>query len=108
MTYYLEGVDWTARQTIAATTELLALFAQDRERVLAAAGGRATLATYEALQRRVIVSIRRLAEATELSIPSVTSALRKLEQLEIVREVTGRAYGRLFAYDRQLEILNRS
>lgn len=108
MAFYLEGVDWTARQTIAATTDLLALFARDRERVLAAAGGRATLATFEALQRRVIVSIRRLAEATELSIPSVTSALRKLEELAIVREVTGRAYGRLFAYDRQLEILNRS
>jgi hypothetical protein len=53
MSYYLEGIDWTARQAITTTTDLLNLFKTDRERI-------------------------------------------------------SRSYGRLFAYDRQLEIINRT
>jgi Fic family protein len=108
MAYYFEGVDWTARQTIATTAALLDLFRSDRERVLAARGGGSLLRVYEEMQRRVIVSIRRLANAVGVSIPTVTTALRRLEEMGVAREITGRTYGRLFAYERQLEILNRT
>ena len=37
----------------------------------------------------------------------MTAALGRLEAPGIAREATGRAYGRLYVYDRQLEILNR-
>jgi DNA-binding transcriptional ArsR family regulator len=108
MAYYLEGIHWTARQTTATTTQLLDLFTRDRERVVGAARGGAMLRVYEELQRRVLVSIRRVAERLGVSIPTVTSALGRLEEMGIVREITGRPYGRLFVYDRQLEILNRT
>jgi Mn-dependent DtxR family transcriptional regulator len=61
---------------------------------------------YEEIQRRVITSIRRLSESLNVSIPTVTTALRRLEELNIVRETTGRKYGRMFAYQKQLDILN--
>ncbi|MCR4340518.1 MAG: Fic family protein [Gemmatimonadaceae bacterium] len=108
MAYYLEGIDWTARQTTETTMQLLDLFRSDRERVLTAARGKAMLRVYEQLQQRVIVSVRRTAEQLGISIPTATSALKSLEEMGIVREITGRTYGRLFAYDRQLEILNRT
>jgi Fic family protein len=106
--YYLEGVDWTARQAIATTTDLLQLFKADRERISTTARAASTIRVYEELQRRVVVSIRRVAEALQLSIPTVTAALGRLQQMGIARETTGRSYGRLFAYDRQLEIINRN
>jgi Fic family protein len=108
MAYYLEGVDWTARQTTATTIQLLELFRSDRERVVAATRGGSTLRVYEEMQRRVIVSIRRVSETLGVSIPTVTSSLRRLEEMGIVRETTGRTYGRMFAYHRQLEILNET
>jgi Fic family protein len=108
MAYYLEGVDWTARQAIATTTDLLQLFKADRERISTTARAASTIRVYEELQRRVVVSIRRVAEALQLSIPTVTAALGRLQQMGIARETTGRSYGRLFAYDRQLEIINRN
>ena len=108
MAYYLEGVDWTARQTIATTTELLNLFRTDRERVIAAPNPNSTLRVFDELQRTVIISIRRASERLELSIPTVTTALKRLETMGIAREITGKTYGRLFAYDRQLEIINRT
>lgn len=108
MAYYLEGVDWTARQAIDTTTRLLELFRADRERIVTATRAAATLRVYEEMQRRVIVSIRRLSETLGVSIPTVTSALRRLEELNIVRETTGRKYGRMFAYQKQLDILNKT
>lgn len=108
MAYYLEGVDWTARQATETTVKLLELFRIDRERVVASARGGATLRVYEEIQRRVIVSIRRVSESLGISIPTVTSGLRRLTEMGIVRETTGRKYGRMFAYDRQLEILNET
>ena len=107
MAYYLEGVDWAARQTIATTVDLLDLFESDRA-TISARPAASTLRVYEALQRRVIVSIRRVAEESGMSIPTVTATLGRLEEMGIAREITGRSYGRLFAYARQLEILNRT
>ena len=56
----------------------------------------------------VVVSIRRLAQSLEITVPTATTAVTRLEQLGIVREITGKSYGRVFVYDQQLEILNRS
>ncbi|MEP6778359.1 MAG: hypothetical protein ABJC26_00610 [Gemmatimonadaceae bacterium] len=41
-------------------------------------------------------------------MPTVTSALLRLQDMGIARETTGKNYGRLFAYDAQLEIINRA
>jgi Fic family protein len=81
MAYYMEGVDWTARQATETTTKLLELFRVDRERVIASTRAPATLRVYEEIQRRVCISIRRLSEPLGVSIPTVTTALRRLEEL---------------------------
>ncbi|GJG85947.1 cell division protein Fic [Gemmatimonadetes bacterium T265] len=107
--FYLTGVEQTANQASRTTSDLRALFEADRQRTLAV--GKSALSThrvYEHLRQRVIVSIGRTAEALDLSVPTVTSALGRLEALGIAREATGRTYGRLYVYDRQLEILNRT
>jgi hypothetical protein len=41
-----------------------------------------------------------------LTTPTVTQALNELQKLKIVRETTGRARGRIFAYVRYLDALN--
>lgn len=108
MAYYLEGVDWTARQTIATTEEILTLFQVDRQLVQSKARSNTLFRVYEEMQRRVLVSIRRASEELNLTIPTVTTALLTLQEMGIVREITGRTYGRLFVYDKQLKILNRN
>jgi DNA-binding transcriptional ArsR family regulator len=47
-----------------------------------------------------------LTQSTGLTIPTVTQALGELPKLGIVRETTGRARGRIFAYVRYLDALN--
>ena len=39
-------------------------------------------------------------------MPTATTAVKRLEALGVAREITGKSYGRIFAYERQLAILN--
>lgn len=107
--FYLTGVEQTATQAARTTSDLRALFEADRARALTVGrSAGSVLRVYEHLRQRVIVSIPRSAEALALAVPTVTTALARLEALGIAREATGKAYGRLYVYDRQLEILNRT
>jgi len=42
-----------------------------------------------------------------MSFPAVQSALQKLEQLGIVREITGRKRNKMYAYEKALAVLER-
>ena len=106
MAHYLEGVDWTARQTIATTIALTDLFRADRDRISMTARSSSTLRAYKFLKARVVVSIRRSAESLDVSVPTATTGVKRLEALGVAREVTGKAYGQIFRHERQLAILN--
>ncbi len=107
MAFYLEGVYETARQATKTTHDLLALFGSDRALVMSL-GGSATspLRVYEHLQKRIVISVPKTVPILKLTYPTVAAALRRLEALGIVREITGKSYGRQYVYARQLEILN--
>ena len=63
------------------------------------------LKVHHALVERPAGNIGRLASRTGLSAPTVAAALRLLESLGIVREITGRQRGRVFTYERYLAVL---
>ncbi len=106
--FYLIGVETVAREAAATTSALLEIFEQDGQRVaeLGRAAGSA-LAVLDLLRRRVVLSPARAAEELGLTWPTVNSALKRLEGLGVAREITGKKRDRLFAYWRQLEILNQ-
>ena len=105
--FYLVGVEEVAAQATA-TGALLALFEVDQARVVKVGRGAASaLSVYELLRRRIIVSIPRAAEAIGLSRPTVTAALKRLTDLGITKEITGRARDRQFVYGQQLAVLDR-
>ena len=58
------------------------------------------------LQVQLTDGIATLTQSTGLTTPTVTQALGELQKLGIVRETTGRARGRIFAYVRYLDALN--
>jgi Fic family protein len=106
--FYLVGVDAVARQAADTTLALRGLFQVDQQRVMTL--GRAAVSAmrvYEVLKERIVVSIPRTAQETGLTWPTVNDALRRLLQLGIVREVTGRNRARAYVYQRQLDLLNQ-
>lgn len=61
---------------------------------------------HRALQSQPVLSIAVASEKTKLTVPTVTAALERLVKLGMALEATKRNYGRIYAYDRYLQILS--
>ena len=89
--------------------ELIRLFEADRKLIqdLAPPGRSAlsVLRVHEYMQRKPLINIGQTARALDLSVPTVSLALDRLEGLKIVHETTGRERGRIFAYTQYLRIV---
>jgi Fic family protein len=106
--FFLTGVIETADEAVETARQLLALFEEDRTRIRSLGRSAASmLRVHDFLQRQPIVGIVPASKQLKLSHPTVMKALARLQTLEIVREITGRRRGRLFAYSRYMDILNR-
>ncbi len=105
--FFLEGVESTAGSAVDTAHRLLALFRDDAARVqtLGRAAANA-LRVFDALRDRPLATLNALTERTGASYPTVARAVEALENLGIVREITGRKRERVFAYTRYLAILN--
>ena len=97
----------TADGAVSTAHRLSGMFAADRVRV-EGLGRRAgsTLRVHEALKARPIQSMPGISDATGLSFPTASTAMRHLVDLGIARELTGKRRNRLFVYDGYLGILN--
>ncbi len=106
--FFLTGVMETSDQATQSARLILKLFDKDREQIerLGKATG-TTLRAQQLIKAKPLVSIPSAAKALELTVPTVTQSFHVLQQLGIVREITGRKRGRLFAYSEYLNILNQ-
>ena len=106
LTFFLEGIVETSNEAVSTAHDLLELFRNDRIKLQGEAAS--VLQLHECLQRQPILSIAAAAEKTEVSIPTATKALGKLESHEIVSEISRKQYGKLFGYTDYFAILNRN
>ena len=106
--FFLIGTEAVANEATSTAEALSELFAADRARVERL--GRAApsaLKVYDLLRDRILISSTRVAEALGLSWPTAQAAIGRLERLGIAKEVTGKKRDRVYAYDRQLEVLDK-
>ncbi len=105
--YFLAGARDTAAAATQAADRLLEIREADRAAIQSAVRSRPSVAViHEALTRRPMTSAPSLARRTNLTHQTVMACLRALSALGIVREVTGRAYGRVYEYTRFLAVLS--
>jgi Fic family protein len=105
--FFLQGVAETANNAYDSAMRIVALFRIDRERI--AACGEQTnsmLRIHELIQTHPFINAAQARAKTGLSAPTVNKALDALERLGIVREITGKQRGRVFAYEAFLNILD--
>jgi len=106
--FFLTGVVETANEAVETARQLLALLEEDRTKIRSLGRAAASmLRVHDMLQRQPIISIVPASKQLKVTHPTVMKALSNLQKLGIVREVTGRRRGRLFAYSRYMDILNR-
>jgi Fic family protein len=105
--FFLAGVEETAEQAYRTAGRLLRLFETDRAKLhLLGRKGMSALKLHDVLQRKPIVTAPRLVAHHGFSAPTANSALQVLLGQGIVRELTGHARNRVFAYSEYLATLN--
>jgi Fic family protein len=105
--FFLDGVTETCGQANDSARRILALLDEDRKRIEALGAGAATLLrVHQYAAERPILTIRRTAEALGISFPTASNAVKHLQRLGILSELTRRKRGRMFVYDRYLAILD--
>lgn len=105
--FFLDGVADTAQQAVDTAQRLLALLTRDRARIatLGARAGNVGL-VFDQFTRRVLLSVPQVRPHLALSAPTIRAAMRTLEEMEIVNELTGQRRHRVFAYSAYLDILS--
>ena len=105
--FFLEGVTETAGGAVDTAQRLLTLFQNDIERVESLGRSSETaLRVFDALRRRPVTDIDHLARETGIAYSTAARAVEALVGLDVLRELTGRQRGRVFAYGRYVEILS--
>jgi Fic family protein len=106
--FFLTGVIDTANQATETAQAILALFKEDRSRIEGSSKQTAAVHSIHAyLQQHPITSTSKIKEVCNLSLPTVLRGLSTLEELGIVREITGKERHKIFVYQRYLDILSK-
>lgn len=105
--FFLTGLYETATQAAQTSKNILELFQNDQRSV--EASGRSlgtTFRIFKLLQSTPLITIARASQETQISVPTVTAALTRLQELGIVREITNKRRDKLFSYENYLRLLN--
>lgn len=105
--FFFEAVRSVAAQAVDTARQVLALFETHRAKIQAI--GRpagSALRVHDALTRHPVTSIKSLVARSELSHPTVSSALGRLRELGLVEEITHRERDRVFSYHPYVHLLS--
>jgi Fic family protein len=105
--FFADAVIHTATKAVEAAQQLMKLSAEDGQRIngLKRISGSARL-VHKALLERPMASPNWVQEKTQLSPATVNACLRELEQLGIVKEITGQKRNRLYSYAEYIRIMS--
>jgi Fic family protein len=105
--FFLTAVHETSSQAVNAVTLLTKVAQEDREKIQHAGRiANSALRVHHAFLQKPIISIAKACELTGLWTTSVTGVMKRLEEMKIVKEITGSRRNRLFSYTRYIDILN--
>ena len=108
VTFFLEGVATAAGDAEKNIIEVASLVATDRRRLLQSAkAGPTSYRLFEVLPMMPRFTIERVRQQLDTSFPTATAAVKALEELGIVAEMTGQKKNRSYSYQAYVELLSR-
>ena len=108
VTFFLEGVAMAAGDAERNIIEVASLVAADRKRLLQSPkAGPASYRLFEMLPMMPRFTIERVRQQLYTSFPTATAAVKVLEDLGIVAEMTGQKKNRSYSYQAYVELLSR-
>ncbi len=108
VTFFLEGVCVAAADAEHSIIEVASLIAADRKRLLQSPkAGPASYRLFEMLPMMPRFTIERVRQKLNTSFPTATAAVKVLEDLGIVTEMTGQKKNRSYSYQAYVELLSQ-
>jgi Fic family protein len=108
VTFFLEGVCVAAADAEHSIIEVASLVAADRKRLLQSPkAGPASYRLFEKLPMMPRFTIERVRQQLDTSFPTATAAVKVLEDLGIVTEMTGQKKNRSYSYQAYVELLSK-
>lgn len=108
MTFFLEGVAAAATDAERGIIAIASLVAADRRRLLESPkAGPASYRLFELLPMMPRFTIERVRQKLETSFPTASAAVKVLEDLGIVTEMSGQKKNRSYSYQAYIELLSR-
>ncbi len=108
VTFLLEGVAVAAGDAERNIIQVASLVAADRKRLLQSPkAGPASYRLFEMLPMMPRFTIERVRQQLDTSFPTATAAVKVLEDLGIVAEMTGQKKNRSYSYQAYVELLSR-
>jgi Fic family protein len=108
VTFFLEGVCVAAADAEQSIIEVASLVAADRKRLLQSPkAGPASYRLFEMLPMMPRFTIERVRQQLDTSFPTATAAVKVLEDLGIVTEMTGQKKNRSYSYQAYIELLSK-
>lgn len=105
--FFLKGVIETANQAIETAQKILKLLDEDRKKIETKNKPSAfTLRVHTYLQKHPITEAKYIVKNCKMTLPSANKSLNQLVDLNIVKEITGKARNRIYIYKKYLDILN--
>ena len=106
--FFLEGVVAAAADAERSSITVASLVAADRRRLLESPkAGPASYRAFEMLPMMPRFTVARVRQKLDTSFPTANAAVRVLEELGIVTEMTGQKKNRSYSYQTYIELLTR-
>lgn len=105
--FFLTGIEETAEGATETARRILALFETHRQQIAQSGKAAATgHRLHEHMQKKPIFTVAQAMRGLDMSAPAIGAAIRRMEQLGIVRETTGKKRDRVYSYAPYLAILS--
>ncbi|MEZ5357502.1 MAG: Fic family protein [Candidatus Zixiibacteriota bacterium] len=107
LSFFLDGIILTAEQAVTTAKTILDLLKKNRELIEKSRRKvNSILRVYDSFSQKPVSTISKIAKHVGLTIPTVTAAIKELEKLNIIEEVTGRKRNRIYRYAEYMDILS--
>lgn len=108
LAFYFRGVEEVAQEASGTAKKLLTMFEEHRQKIHGIGRAAANaLRTHQLFTQRPLLTAAMIQKQLHLTAPTAGLAIKNLEQLGLLREVTGRQAFRVYSYAPYLKILSQ-
>jgi len=107
--FFLKGIVYVAEEAAKTSHEIINLQAEDRKRINNIYKDSSKISVlHEKLFDKPIVSVKDVSKMINVTFPTANDMCKKLIDLSIFREITGKERNRMFAYKNYLDVLKQA